>query len=153
MSPFFGPCHIPYENVDNWLDASGTNSAMTLKAMHHNWTFGSWDGGKSWLRQHRDCASEAASVELVDDIVLDFFWFRIYVELDIDFWSSTSADKLRLLRSLPTEEWVNQNGSMCCTSRWGTYSCATCEDYKSPFEARRSFLLMMHGVLQGWLIT
>ena len=87
------PDYLP--SLDNWLDAFGINSAMKLKAIHHSGTFGSWDG-ESWLQRHRDCASEAAPMELVDDSALDFFCLRICVEPGIDFLGLTSADKLRV---------------------------------------------------------
>ena len=147
-APFFDPMHVPYRDLDTWLDDQGLKASMKLKSIHHNFTFGPWDG-ESWLQQHKDTAKEASAMEAVDDACLDYWWYKICLELEIDYWSSTKADRLRFLRSLPTEEWLNKNGPRCCASRWGTYAKA--EEYRSHFEARRGFLLMVQGVLQHWL--
>ena len=139
-APQFDPMHIPYRDLDCWLDDQGLKASMKLKSTHHNFTFGPWDG-ESWLVQHKGTAAEAAAMQAVDDPVWDFWWFRICSELGIDYWSSTKADQLKFLKSLPEEEGLNKNSPRCCASRWGTYAKAA--EYRLPFEARRAFLLMV----------
>ena len=75
-APYFDPMHIPYRDLDTWLDDQGFKASMKLKAIHQNFTFGPWDG-ESWLVQHKDTAADVAVTEAVDDPVLDFGWFRI----------------------------------------------------------------------------
>ena len=145
--PVFDPMHIPYRDLDTWLDEQGLKASMKLKSIHHNFTFGPWDG-EAWLQQHIDTAREVSGMCAIQDPVLYLFWFQICVELGIDFWSSTDEDKRQFLRELPEQQWLHKNGPRCCASRWGTYSKA--EEYRLPFEGRRCFLLMCQGVLQGW---
>ena len=121
---------------------------MKLKSIHHDFGYGSWDG-ESWMQQHKDTAAEAKAMALVDDPVLDFFWPKKCVELGLVCAETTRHDKLAFLESLPDADWLAKQGQRVCGTRWRTFSVA--ETYRQPFENRRAYLLMMQGVLQGWL--
>ena len=146
--PVFDVCRIPYRDLDGWMADVELKCSMKLKSIHHIFGYGPWDG-ESWMQQHKDTAAEAKAMALVDDPVLDFFWPKRCMELGLVCAETTRHDKLAFLESLPDADWLAKHGQRVCGTRWRTYSVA--QTYRQPFENRRAYLLMMQGVLQGWL--
>ena len=110
LSPFFDPMHIPYRDLDVWMSEIGIKPSMMLTSIHHNFTYGPYDG-ESWFCQLQELAKELRSMMLPDDPALLFNWARICKELGIDFETSTVADRKAFIRGLPEQEHMQQKRS------------------------------------------
>ena len=147
MSPFFDPMHIPYRDLDSWMADTGIKPSMMLKSIHHNFTYGPYDG-ESWFCQLKELAKELRAMMLPDDPALLFVWPKICKEIGIDYETSTVADRKAFIKGLPEQEHMQNNGQRVCGCRWGTYAKA--EQWRSGFEGQRCYLLLAQGILQGW---
>ena len=149
VCPFFDPFHIPWRDLDRFMEGEAIKTSMILKSVSHNLEFGPWDG-ESWAQQLRDTAKEVSALGDTNDPVLNFWWPKIVKEFE---WPGDEAEstqtKAWFLKELPDFWWLKRKGPRVCTSRWGTFCEA--EQYRESFFAQRCFVLMWQGLAQGWL--
>lgn len=150
LTPLFDPMHIPWRDLDMWMDAYSVKTSMILRTVSHNLEFGPWDG-ESWACQLRETAAEIAAMCDIADPALWYWWPRIAEELNLTAEEEADTDlaKLEFLRGVPSSHWLHRKGPRVATCRWGTFCEA--EQYKSSHEAQRAFAFTWQGLLQGWL--
>lgn len=129
IAPFFDPFHIPWRDLDRFMDEACIKTSMVLKTVSHNMEFGPWDG-EAWAQQLRDTAKKVSKLSGPDDPVLLFWWPRIQHELGLSDEEATPAAIRDWLVSLPSLWWLQKKGPRVCTSRWGTF--AEAEDRPHP---------------------
>ena len=149
VAPFFDPFHIPWRDLDRFMESESIKTSMILKSVSHNLGFGPWDG-EPWAQQLRDTAKEVSVLGNTNDEVLSFWWPKIVQEFGWGHEEAESTEtKVWFLKELPSLWWLSRKGPRVCTSRWGTFCEA--EQYRESFYAQRCFVLMWQGLAQGWL--